>query len=244
MSPTNFYFNNWEASNEQGLLDDLIVESVNIHGEDMWYIPRTLDTEDTIFGESPIASFNNAYLVPIFIENVDGFTGEGNFLSKFGLEIRDQVTFTIAVKTFQDEVAAQETDIELSRPREGDLIYFPLNQKCFQIFFVDKFRMYYPLGSLHTWTMTCELFEYSSEHFNTGIAEIDALEQAYSADLLHWAVFNEDGDYIITEANNVWVDEAYNITSPEPISDSDEIQSESDQFIDFSVTDPFSEGAI
>ena len=243
--PTNFYYNNFENSGEQTLLDDLIVESIKIHGQDMWYLPRTLKNKNEILGQSDIVEYNSAYMVPIYIENVDGFGGEGNFLSKFGLEIRDQVTFSIAVKTFRDDVASSETENTLSRPREGDLIYFPLNRKCFQILFVDKFQMYYPLGSLHTWKLTCELFEYSSERFNTGIGEIDILEQKFSADILQWAIFDEDGNFLITESGgDIYVDEEYGLTSPEPISDNQDIQTQSNTFIDFSTTDPFSEGNI
>ena len=244
MSPTNFYFNNFGASNEQTVLDDLVVESIKVHGLDMWYMPRTTDTKDEIFTESPISSFNSAYMVPIYIEAVDGFSGDGNFLSRFGLEIRDQMTFTIAVKTFQDDVVAEENDIILTRPREGDLIWFPLPQRLFQIMFVEKFKPFYQLGSLHTWTMRCEFFEYSSEHFNTGITEIDALERKYTADMLQWSVRNEDNDYMITEANNIWMDEAWNVTSPEPWTDNQNIQDESDVFVDFSSNDIFSEGNI
>lgn len=245
MCPSNFYFDQYENRSEQELLDDLIVESIEITGMDMFYIPRTLDTPDKVFGESPIASFNSAYMIPVYIENVMGFSGEGNFLSRFGLEIRDQVVFTIAMRTFQDEVAAEEQEIALTRPREGDLLYFPLRKAVFQILFVDKFQMYYPLGSLHTWKLTCELFEYSHERFNTGMAEIDSLEQKYSADLLLWSIRNEDDDYYITEVgNDIYVSEKYNVTSPEPFSDSDAIQAESNTFIDLDFVDPFSEGNI
>ena len=234
--PSN-YFNQFENSSEQGLLDDLIVESISIYGHSMFYIPRTLKTPDPLYTESSIVEFNSAHMVDIYIENVDGFSGEGNFLSRFGLEIRDQVTFILAVKTFQDEVAAEELDLNLTRPREGDLIYFPLRRAPFQILFVDRFQMYYPLGSLHTWKLTCEMFEYGSERFNTGIAEIDSIEQKYSADLLLWAVHNENGDYIITEDEDIWVSERYNVTSPEPFTDSDVIQIEANTSIEQANSD-------
>lgn len=242
--PLNNYFNNIGASSEQTLLDDLTVESINIHGSNMFYIPRILVTPDVVYGESSIVSFNSAHMFPVYIESVDGFSGEGNFMQRFGLEIRDQVTLTVAVKTFQDEVAAEETDIVLTRPREGDLIYFPMHHRAFQILFVDKFQMFYPLGSLHTWKMVCELFEYSSERFRTGIVEIDELEQKYSADILQWAVYDEDGNYIITETDDIWVSEKYGITSPEPHTDNEAIQAESNVFIQQSNSDIFSWGAV
>jgi hypothetical protein len=243
--PANYYFNNFDNSSEQQTLDDIIVESINIYGHDMMYLPRKLTTHDPLFTESPITLYDKAYMIPVYIESVDGFTGEGNFLSRFGLEIRDQVVLTVAVKTFQDEVAAESDDVLLTRPREGDLIYFPMHHKLFQVLFVDKFQMFYPLGSLHTWRMTCELFEYSSERIRTGIAEIDSLEQKYSADLLQWAIYNEDGDYMVTEDADpdIWVDEKYGVTSPEPITSQDVIQQEGNTFI-ANTYDPFSRGNI
>jgi hypothetical protein len=244
--PTNFYFNQFENSSEQQQLDDLVVESIQIYGHDVYYIPRIQKTPDPLMGESPISEFNDAYMIPMYIESVEGFSGEGNFLGRFGLEIRDQIVFSVAMKTFQDEVASESSTPTLTRPREGDLIYMPMHHRAFQIMFVDKFQVFYQLGSLHTWKMTCELFEYSSERFNTGIAEIDALEQKYSADLLLWAVYDEDGNYIITENpdNDIWVDERYGMTSPEPQTDIDIIQQESNTFVRQDESDIFSGGKI
>lgn len=242
--PLNNYFNTYERNSEQELLNDLVVESINIYGENVYYIPRTLVTPDKIYGESSIVAFNAAHMVPMYLKSVDGFSGEGNFMQKFGLEIRDQVIWSVAQRTFQNEVIAEELAIDLTRPREGDLIYFPLNRKCFQILFVDKFEMFYQLGALQTWSMTAELFEYSSERFNTGIAEIDAIEQKYSADLLQWALYDEDGNYLITEDNDVLVDEKYGVTSPEPQTDNEPIQTESNTFIIQANSDPFSWGQL
>ncbi len=239
--PANYYFNNFKASNEQEMLDDLTVESINIHGEEVWYLPRTLEHFDPLFGQSDIVSYKSAYLVPMYIGegDVDGFGGQGNFMARFGLEIRDQVTFTVATKTFQDEVADNEPVIPLSRPREGDLIYFPLNHKLFQILFVDKFQMFYPLGSLHSYRLVTELFEYSAEKFSTGIAEIDSLEVHHSLDLVKWALHDELGDYFMTEDGDIWVDETYGRTEPTGgIGDSNTLIGEANTFVDFSQNDP------
>lgn len=242
--PRNTYFDQYETETEQSVLDDLNVEAIEIFGVEMYYLPRIQITPDEIYTESPIAEFRNAYALPVYIESYAGFQGDGNFLSKFGVEIRDQLEFTIAMRTFEDEVAALETDVELIRPREGDLIYYPHRKATFQIMFVDKRAVFYPLGSLHTYKMTVELFEYSGERFQTGVAEIDSLEQKYTNDLLLWAIHNEDGDYWINEDSDILVREQYANTSPEPWVDNEYIQDEGNTHIIQDEGDPFSWGKI
>lgn len=97
---TNFFFNNFQSSQEQLLLENLIIESIKIYGEDMYYLPRTINKKDELYGTDDISTYDSAVLVEMYIKNVDGFQGDGNFMSKFGLEIRDQVTFTIAKRRF------------------------------------------------------------------------------------------------------------------------------------------------
>lgn len=243
MAPINPYFVPYENESEQNLIDDLVVECCEVYGIEMLYIPRTLDTKDDLYTESPISSFNAAYALPVFVESLEGFVGDKNFLSKFGIEMRDQLEFSIPIRTFADEVIALEDTIELTRPREGDLLFFPQRGACFQILFVDKRTMFYPLGTLYVHKMTVELFEYSGERFNTGVEAVDALQQKYSPDLLHWAIYNEDGDYWITEDDDdIYVSEKYGNTFPEPWVDNEVIQDEANDFIIQSNTDPFSWG--
>lgn len=238
------YFNNFEASNEQVLLEDLVIESIRIYGHNVFYLPRTLDNKDEIYGESSISSYNSSHMIEMYIKSIDGFSGDGNFLSKFGLEIRDQIIFSVAQRIFADDIIAYELTEEMTRPREGDLIYFPLNQKCFQVKYVNKFEMFYQLGALQTWEMTCELFEYSSEYMNTGINEIDSL-QNHTLDFFNFALRTEDDNFIVDQSNNYIVTEKY-MSQPgaDSTDDSYEIQVESNTFIDFTQIDPFSEGRI
>lgn len=245
---TNFYFNNFAASNEQGLYEDLIIESIKIYGEDMYYVPRVLANYDPLLGEDASSQYNHAILVELYIKSIDGFTGDGNFMSKFGLQIRDQVVFSIAQRTFNQEVAIITDQV---RPNEGDLIYFPLNRKCFQIKFVNKFEMFYQFGALQTWELTCELFEYSNEQFNTGVAEIDAIQQNYSTNILDYTLLDEEGNYLIDEDGNYFVVEGYDTGAINLAEENNIIQSGSenfpigsDDFIDFTEKDPFSEGNI
>jgi hypothetical protein len=242
---TNFYFRNYDASNEQDLLHDLIIESIKIYGEDMYYVPRELKRYDRLFGEDDISEYNRAILVELYIKSVDGFTGDGNFMSKFGLQIRDQAVFSIAQRVFSAEVGALT---QQSRPNEGDLIYFPLNQKCVKIMYVKKQEFFYPMGTLPTWEITVELFEYGSERLNTGIGEIDSLQSEFSMNILDYALRDESGNILLDESENVIVDEKYNLSTLNPASDNDAIQEGTDNFplgsndfVDFTERNPFAE---
>lgn len=217
-------------------------------GQDMYYVPRVIVNRDQLFEEDASSQYNQAILVELYIKSVDGFTGDGNFMSKFGLQIRDQVVFSIAQRTFNQEVAIITDQV---RPNEGDLIYFPLNRKCFQIKFVNKFEMFYQFGALQTWELTCELFEYSNEQLNTGIAEIDNLQTNYSLNILDYAIMDEGGVNLTDEDNNYLVVEQYKPDIINPASQNDLIQNGTDNFplgsndfISFTDIDPFSEGNI
>ena len=171
--PTNTYFRNFDARNEQELLHSLVTESIQIYGHDVNYIPRTLVNEDTILGEDSISEYKDAYSIEMYIKSVDGFEGEGDLISKFGLEIRDQIVFSVARRAFEG------LDIGV-RPKEGDLIYFPLTEKLFQIMFVEHETPFYQTGALPTFDLTCELFTYSDEKIDTGVEEVDVIEQKQS----------------------------------------------------------------
>jgi hypothetical protein len=219
----------------------LIIEAVRIYGQDMYYIPRKLNNYDSVYGADDQSSYEIAYPIEIYIKSVDGFQGDGNFMSKFGIEIRDQVIFSVAQRRFTEEVEVYNTQV---RPNEGDLIYFPLNKKCFQIKFVNKFEMFYQLGALQTWEMTCELFEYSNEILNTGIPEIDILQKKFSTNIIDWAITDEAGNYLLDELENYLVSEKFSLSQILPGADNQQIQDESDLFVDFTAIDPFSEGDI
>jgi hypothetical protein len=212
-----------------------------MYGQDMLYIPRKLNNYDNVYGADDQSSYEISYPLEIYIKNVDGFGGDGSFMSKFGLEIRDQVVFSIAQRRFNEEIGDFTSQL---RPNEGDLIYFPLNKKCFQIKFVNKFEMYYQLGALQTWEVTCELFEYSDELMNTGIPEIDSLQTKFSTNILDWTILTETGGYnLLTEDEDYLVQENSTLDLVEA-ADNLQIQTESDLFVDFTAYDPFSERTI
>ena len=166
--------------NEQNLFEDLIVEAVQVFGHEVSYLPRTKNNVDNIFGEDPTSSFEKAYPVEMYIKNTDGFEGEGAFVGRFGLEIREQITFTIARRTWKG--------LDLTtRPLEGDLIWFGTANKMFEIQFVEHQAIFYQLGKLPVFDLSCEFFEYSSEDIDTGVAAIDAVEteNAYSVEYIY-----------------------------------------------------------
>lgn len=241
--PTNFFFNNFTSSQEQLLIENLIVESIRIYGHDVMYLPRRLGSKDEIYGQDTSSFFDSYYMVEMYIKNIEGFEGDGDFLSKFNLEIRDRITFTVARRVFSEEVGSSET---IQRPKEGDLIYFPLNEKVFQIKFVEHEAIFYQLGALQTYDIICELFEYSGEKFNTGIPTIDALQRDYDVALTAESILTEEFNYyyITDEDGYKLINEEYDLEAIDSTSDNDELQRESDGFIDFSVVDPFSEGRI
>lgn len=235
---TNFFFNNFQNSQEQILIEDLIIESIKIYGHDVFFIPRNPVSIDKVYGEDPSREYVHAVPVEMFIKNIEGFAGEGDFLSKFNIQIRDQITFTIARRTFSNEVGQLEF---LDRPREGDLIFFPLNRKIFEIKFVEHEAIFYQMGALQTYDLRCELFEYNNEYFATGIADVDKIMK-YTVSTDAAALLTENGLMLIDEDGYTLLQEEYDINTTDVLANNDEIEAEADSFIDFSERDPFSEG--
>ena len=239
---TNFYFNNFQSSQEQVLIEDLVIESIKIYGHDVKYIKRIIQDKDKIYGEDKQTSkYIQAVEVEMYIKNVEGFAGEGDFLSKFNLEIRDQITFTLARRAFNNEVGNY---IDLDRPREGDLVYFPLNRKMFEIKFVEHESVFYQMGSLQMYDLKCELFEYNSEYFETGDPEIDSLyENNFLGKTVQDILITDDRyeTYLKTEAGDTLTTEGDELEAIDPAADNESIQTEADDFLDFSEANPFSE---
>ena len=167
---TNPYFKK-DYSGEQDILEDLSVELIKTMGRDMYYIPRNILDMDIIFGEGLQVNYKNGIPLEMYIDSVSGFDGQGDIASKFGIEIRDNIMFTLSKKRFKEEVQTRFTNI--IRPREGDLIYFPLAKAVFEINFVEHENPFYQFGKLFSYKLTCELFTYNQEEITTGTTEID-----------------------------------------------------------------------
>jgi len=283
--PVNKYFNNFTYGREQDVLEDLIIESIKMYGHEMKYLPRTLVEEDELFGEAKLSRFNDSVPVEMYIKNVEGFEGEGDLLSKFGVEIRDQMTFTIARKRFdqirggeslQTEVGYQlqnetaNTDspsrqfltdnadvhgfmlesgtagsnnytITSNRPNEGDLIYFPLTDKLFEIKFVEHEEVFYQMGRLQTYDLRCELFQYSSERIDTGDTDVDVIEDTLSNDALFNQVSLEDGTAFLFEDGDAALWE-YRLEDSDDQANNEFFTTQAlSGIIDFSESNPFSE---
>ena len=173
--PRNVYFSQ-AVKSEQNLYEDLIIESLKIFGQDVYYIPRTLVNRDNIMGEDIGSKFDDAYLIEAYIENVDGFEGAGDLYNKFGLEIRDEATFIVSRRQWNNLVGFWNNQLEEPKPQEGDLLFLPMSNSFFEIMFVEDEQPFYQLSNLPVYKMQCSLFEYNDEQFETGVSEIDAKE--------------------------------------------------------------------
>lgn len=192
---TSVYFNNFSAAtiNEQRLLEDLLTESIKIMGHDVYYLPReSWDGDDRIFGETRNAKFNRAYTMEMYMANVEGYEGDGEFFSKFGLEIRDTSNFVVSRRTFDRYMPSSIA----TRPREGDLIFVPIMNKIFEIKFVEEELLFFSLGRRqpYIYELRCEVFRYNNETLDTGMSEVDVIEDrvAYSQ---YYMMGNGSGAY-------------------------------------------------
>ena len=181
--PTNVYFDTGTKP-EQNLYEDLIIEQLRIYGQDCYYIPRNMVSEDKVFGEDSLSKFEDAYMLEMYVDNVDGYEGEKELMSKFGLDIQDDATFTVARRRWEQFVTVDNNIVVSSRPNEGDLVYWPKGSKLFEITFVDHDDPFYQVHNLPTYKLKCKTFEYGSEELDTGIAAIDSIETDNSLDQL------------------------------------------------------------
>jgi hypothetical protein len=175
MTTTNVYFSHG-TRNEQHLVEDLIIESLRMYGNEVYYIPRTLVSKDEILGEDRLSEFKTAFPIEMYFENIDNFAGQGAFIQKFGLMVEQSATLVVARRRWDQFVGRYEVSILPHRPAEGDLIYFPLSKGLFEIKFVQHQDPFYQLGKLYVYKLQVELFQYSSERIDTGIAAVDNFE--------------------------------------------------------------------
>jgi hypothetical protein len=176
--PTNLYFNHFpeKITSEQLLVEDLVIEALKIYSMDVFYLPReSRDKIDRLMGEEQLKSYGSAYTIEVYVENVSGMEGEGDIISKFGLEIRDEMTVLVSRRRFIFTVP-------LPRPREGDIIYMPLVQNFFEITFVEHENsqaMFYTLGrgrggNVYVYALRLKQYVFSNEQIQTGIDEVDS----------------------------------------------------------------------
>ena len=260
--PVNHYFQSGNGigdTSEKRLYEDLIIEGLKIYGQDVYYLPRTLVNQDLVLGEDVLSKFDDSYLVEMYIETTDGFQGEQELISKFGLEIRDDTTFVIAKRRWQDQVDNQATLIKEGRPNEGDLIYVPLFNSFFEIQFVEDQEPFFQLGNLPVYKLRATKFEYSSERLDTGVTAIDEAEDNLSIDQLQFQFSLEtatDGGTgaILLESStgeiNYLINEDYNLaTQTRDYADNSTYETDAgfgttstaDDILDFTERNPFGE---
>ena len=272
---TNKYFRPFNYTREQDVADDLIVESIKIYGQDVKYMPRTVVDEDILLGEDRLSTYDQAIDIEMYIKNTQGFEGEGDFLSKFDLQIRDQITFTVARKRWNqirtekliDEVGfnyqmetantgvyansdgimletatANGYAVTSSRPLEGDVIFFPLTSKLYEIKFVEHEAIFYQHGKLYTYDLTCELFDrIGAKRLNTGNTAIDAIELRYTQDILLYQVTLEDGGGVLNNEDDGFILQEYRVESTAITANNEYFTQQASTIIDFSNQNPFSE---
>lgn len=226
---TNPYFNNNKYIPSQDLMEDLMIESIKNKGVDVYYIPRRFRKLDQIFGEDVLSHFDVSFPIEMYLETFNGFEGEREIVSKFGIEVRDNMSLIVAKKRFQQESAKvpvmEDRPIELDAPMMGDLIYFPMTKGLFEIKYVDNKQVFFQGGKLYTYRLDCELFKYSYEDIDTGVSDIDAIEENIVQQI------DEDGDGVPDA-----------VQDKKTITDSTTIQQNASSLIDFTEVDPFSEG--
>ena len=247
--PTNVYFDTGTTS-EQRLYEDLIIEQLKIYGQDVYYLPRKVANKDTIFGEDPASSFDDSYIIEMYVYNSDGYMGEQEIIKKFGLELRDDIQFTVS-KLRWETLVSNNADL-VERPQEGDLVYFPTTNKFFEIQFVEHEAPFYQQSALPVYKLSCTTWEYSSERLDTGITIIDQTEDDLSVDTMQFqfALENETGSFVMESsigAIDYFVNESFTMAAQQP-SDMGQVfetqagtntSSTADDILDFSERNPF-----
>ncbi len=276
----NKYFNNYGNAREQDVVEDLILESIKLYGHHVKYLPKTMVKNDHLFGEDVLSKFQEAISIEMYLKSMEGFEGDGQFLSKFGLEIRDQIVLTVSRKRFDQVItspklmtevgynlvfeggnnnepsrqfltgdAATESWVQegddylntLNRPREGDLIYFPMMDKIFEVMYVDDRPVHFQLGRMQSYDLRCELYEYSSEAIDTGDSAIDSTEDQFSLNTLIYQFTLEDGSGTIKSEDGDSILQEFVMTATAPAANNMFFQFEADSILDFSESNPFSE---
>ena len=255
--PVNHYFQSGNGIGndaEKRLHEDLIIEGLKIYGQDCFYLPRTLVNKDLVLGEDTLSKFDQSYMLEMYIETTEGFAGEQELVSKFGLEIRDVTTFVIAKRRWQNQVDNQAVQIVDGRPNEGDLIYVPLMNSFFEIQFVEDQEPFFQLGNLPVFKLKTTKFEYSSEKIDTGISSIDSIEDSLSTDTMNFqfSLENETGSIVLESsigAIDYMINESFTMADQATNDQGQIFETEAgtntaattDDILDFSERNPFGE---
>ena len=236
------------SKGEQNLVQDLINEQLKMFGVEVYYIPRIFGNEKSVMEEVSRSNFANAIPIEGYVETFDGYSGAGTLLSKFGVQELDDLTLIISRERYEEEIQKRIEPLKgvklASRPKEGDLIYFPLTGKIYEVKFIEHESIFYQMGALQTYDLTCELFQYSHEVIDTGRTAIDQIEDDYSGDALNFQITDEAGNIFTFEDSAYILQEGYRIENTDKSANNEFFGASTNiDFIDFSEGNPFSEGA-
>lgn len=265
MARNNFFNQYTQVASEQTLVEDLIIESIKIYGHDVYYLPKTHVNLDLLYKEDASVLFDDALQLEMYLKTYDGYLGQNDFISKFGLQVDESLTFTVSQKRFKQvlqTMALTEYNYNLKhedgellvleggynysslvRPREGDLIWFPMTKDLFEIKFVEPIEVLFQLGKLYTYEIRCDKYEYSSEKLDTDVAEIDQIETDYSVSTENMPrMLNEDGDQLLNENGSYIIEEGGHVDERDDSAQNDYLQDKivDEDVLDFSETNPFS----
>ena len=199
--PTSPYFPTYYQghSGEQGLVQDLVDEQIKLFGTDIYYIPKIV-LQDSTLDEVRYTKYQEQFQIEMLLQNVMGFGDNAEFISKFGLRITDEIVFRVSTRRWDEEVAEHNPNLTVaSRPNEGDLLYFPLTQDIYEIKFVGKEEPFYQFGKIQFYAITAEIYEVGSDDFDTGVAEIDAVEQLFDNAIKLFMDPGGTGDFTVGE---------------------------------------------
>ena len=187
----NTYFSHGTHA-EKRLYEDLIIEQLKVFGNDVYYMPREEISRDDILGNTT-DKFTDAYSIEMYVEDVNGFAGQGDLVGKFGIEVRDELTFVVSRRQFEILVDNTSNTLSINRPREGDIIWMPLFKKFWQIDFVEDEDPMYQINDLPIFKLKCSMWEYSSESVETGVEDIDDRLDTVTLDVLENQISLESG---------------------------------------------------
>jgi len=225
---------------ESLLHEDLIIECLKIYGFDCFYIPRVAVSRDMILNEDPLNKYEDAFPLEAYLENTTGFGG-GELLTKFGLEIQDTATFIVARRRWEESVGRKKV-AALSRPAEGDLIYFPLTKSFFEIRYVEVKDPFFQVGKLYVYKLECELFQYSHENIQTEVREIDEIIDKKEQNVESFELsFEDTGTLVYENSDSSLVYENFNIKTNDPIAQNDDFDTNISDILDFTEKNPFGE---
>ena len=208
---TNLYFSQ-KVRSEQDLYEDIVIESLKIYGQDVYYLPRDIVSEDRILGHDVPSRFNSSHKIEMYLENTEGFDGEGDLFTRFGVEIRDEATFVVSRRRWTQQVQRMDSEVTSVRPLEGDLVYLPLSNSLFQITHVEHEQPFYQLSNLPVYKLRCQLFEYNDEDLDTNIDVIDAIAADFAYEYVLTMNMTRDSALATTTIDGSGAINAVNIT--------------------------------